>query len=51
MSEGEILVPVLIVAAVGIFVGSRIWWHLENKNNNNNLKLDTTSISCPTFLN
>ena len=25
MSEGEILVPLFIVAAVGIFVGSRIW--------------------------
>ena len=25
MNEGEILVPLLIVAAVGIFVGTRIW--------------------------
>jgi len=25
MDEGQIIVPLLIVAAVGIFVGSRIW--------------------------
>jgi hypothetical protein len=25
MDEGEILVPLLIVLAVGIFVGTRIW--------------------------
>jgi hypothetical protein len=25
MGEGEILVPLLIVLAVGIFVGTRIW--------------------------
>ena len=25
MNEGEIIVPVLIITAVGIFVGTRIW--------------------------
>jgi hypothetical protein len=25
MDEGQIIVPVLIVAAVGIFVGARVW--------------------------
>lgn len=25
MDEGQIIVPILIVLAVGIFVGSRIW--------------------------
>jgi len=25
MNEGEIIMPLLIVLAVGIFVGSRIW--------------------------
>jgi hypothetical protein len=25
MEEGQIIVPLLIVLAVGIFVGSRIW--------------------------
>ncbi len=25
MNEGEILVPLFIIAAVGIFVGTRIW--------------------------
>lgn len=25
MNEGEIIVPLLIVLAVGVFVGSRIW--------------------------
>jgi len=25
MNEGQIIVPVLIVAAVGIFVGTRVW--------------------------
>jgi hypothetical protein len=25
MNEGEIIVPVLIILAVGIFVGTRIW--------------------------
>jgi len=25
MTEGEIIVPLLIVLAVGIFAGSRIW--------------------------
>ena len=30
MNEGEILVPLLIIAAVGIFVGSRIWMAFRN---------------------
>jgi hypothetical protein len=25
MNEGEIVVPLLIISAVGIFVGTRIW--------------------------
>jgi hypothetical protein len=25
MNEGEIIVPLLIILAVGIFVGTRIW--------------------------
>jgi len=25
MDEGQIIVPVLIVTAVGIFVGARVW--------------------------
>jgi len=25
MEEGQVIVPLLIVAAIGIFVGSRIW--------------------------
>jgi hypothetical protein len=25
MEEGQIIIPILIVAAVGIFVGSRLW--------------------------
>jgi hypothetical protein len=25
MDEGQIIVPILIVLAVGVFVGSRIW--------------------------
>lgn len=25
MEEGQILVPLLVILAVGIFVGSRIW--------------------------
>lgn len=25
MEEGQIIIPLLIVAAVGIFVGTRIW--------------------------
>ena len=25
MNEGEIIVPLLIISAVGIFVGTRIW--------------------------
>jgi hypothetical protein len=25
MDEGQIIVPVLIVTAVGIFVGTRVW--------------------------
>jgi len=25
MNEGEFIVPILIVLAVGIFIGSRIW--------------------------
>jgi len=25
MEEGQIIVPLLIVSAIGIFIGSRIW--------------------------
>ncbi len=25
MNEGEIIIPILIILAVGIFVGTRIW--------------------------
>ena len=30
MNEGEIIVPLLIVLAVGIFVGTRIWMAFRN---------------------
>ena len=31
MNEGQIIVPLLIILAVGIFVGTRIWIAFKNE--------------------